>query len=192
MGRRLERWPDLNLYVADPKPALIRKIESEIEQAWSREACPTLTLIPSPIPGGASVAADAVIAVPMNDDSVTRFGNSASVVPPGRDILYVSGRVGSGGLAAATTETMRQLFDVLTHLGSTRADVVQVKAFIQPMSRWETVQLQIDRAFGDASSPPVVYVAWTSPLTRRRDRVDRGGARSGGDGRNHQLHHASR
>lgn len=161
-GATLGEVAKLNLYVADPKPALIRKIESEIEQAWSREACPALTLIPSPIPGGAAVAADAVIAVPVNDDAVTRFGNRASVMPPGRDILYVSGRVGSGALAKATTETMKQLFDVLAHLGSTPSDVVQVKAFIQPMSHWETVQLQIDRAFGDASSPPVVYVAWTS------------------------------
>lgn len=162
-GSTLADVAKLNLYVADPKPALIRRVETEIEQAWSREACPTLTLIPSPIPGGASVAADAVIAVPRDDDAVTRFGDRASVMPPGRDILYVSGRVGSGTLAEATRETMRQLFDVLTHLGSTPADVVQVKAFIQPMSRWETVQLQIDRAFGDASPPPVVYVAWTSP-----------------------------
>ncbi|MDE2929084.1 MAG: Rid family hydrolase [Acidobacteriota bacterium] len=162
-GSTLADVAKLNLYVAEPQPGLIRRIETEIEQAWSREACPALTLIPSPIPGGASVAADAVIAVPMNDGAVTRFGNKASVMPPGRDILYVSGRVGSGALAEATTETMRQLFDVLAHLGSTRADVVQVKAFIQPMSHWETVQLEIDRAFGNVSSPPVVYVAWTSP-----------------------------
>ena len=162
-GSTLADVAKLNLYVADPKPALIRRIKTEIEQAWSREACPILTLIPSPIPGGASVAADAVIAVPMNDDAVTRFGDKASVMPPGRDILYISGRVGSGALAEATTETMRQLFDVLTHLGSTPADVVQVKAFVQPMSHWETVQREIDRAFGASASPPVVYVAWTSP-----------------------------
>ena len=162
-GATLGEVARLNLYVADPKPALIREIETEIEQAWSREACPTLTLIPSPIPGGAAVAADAVIAVPMSDDAVARFGTRASVMPAGRDILYVSGRVGSGTLAEATSETMRQLFEVLTHLGSTRADVVQVKAFIQPMSRWETVRHEIERAFGDTGSPPVVYVAWTSP-----------------------------
>lgn len=161
-GATLGEVAKLNLYVADPKPALIHRIEAEIEQAWPREAGPVLTLIPSPIPGGASVAADAVIAVPMNDDAVTRFGNRVSVMPPGRDILYVSGRVGSGALAEATTETMRQLFDVLTHLGSTPADVVQVKAFIRPMSQWEAVQREIDGAFGDGASPPVVYVAWTS------------------------------
>lgn len=162
-GSTLADVAKLNIYVADSKPALIRRIETEIEQVWPREACPALTLIPSPIPGGAAVAADAVIAVPMNDDVVTRFGNKASAMPPGRDILYVSGRVGSGTLAEATTETLRQLFDVLTHLGSTPADVVQVKAFIQPMSRWETVRHEIERAFGDTGSPPVVYVAWTSP-----------------------------
>lgn len=162
-GSTLTDVAKLNLYVTDPNLALIRRIETEIEHAWSREACPTLTLIPSPIPGGASVAADAVIAVPVNDDAVTRFGKTASVMPPGRDILYVSGRVGSGALAEATTETIGELLDVLTHLGSTPADVVQVKAFIQPMSHWEAVQREIDRAFQDASSPPVVYVAWTSP-----------------------------
>ena len=162
-GSTLGDVAKLNLYLADPSPALIRRIEAEIEQAWPREACPALTLIPSPIPGGAPVAADAVIAVPTDDDAVTRFSGGATVMPAGRDILYVSGRVGSGTLAEATTETMRQLFDVLAHLGSTPSDVVQVKAFIQPMSRWETVRHEVERAFGDPGSPPVVYVAWTSP-----------------------------
>ena len=162
-GATLGDVAKLNLYVSDPDPDLIRRIETEIERAWPREACPALTLIPSPIPGDATVAADAVIAVPMNDDAVTRSTDRAAVMPPGRDILYVSGRVGSGALAEASSDTMRQLFEVLAHLGSAPADVVQVKAFIQPMSRWETVQREIDRAFGGAGSPPIVYVAWTSP-----------------------------
>ena len=163
-GATLGDVAKLNLYVADPSPALIRRIETEIGQDWPREACPALTLIPSPIPGdAAAVAADAVIAVPTDDDAVTRFSGQAAVMPVGRDILYVSGRAASGALAEATSETMRQLFDVLAHVGSTQVDVVQVKAFIQPMSDWETVQHEIDRAFGAAASPPVVYVAWTSP-----------------------------
>ena len=163
-GSTLGDVAKLNFYVAEPGSALIHRIETEIEQEWPRGACPALTLIPSPIPGAASaVAADAVIAVPVNDDAVTRFAGRASVMPAGRDILYVSGRAASGALAEATSETMKQLFDLLAHLGSTPADVVQVKAFIQPMSQWETVQYEIDRAFGDAASPPVVYVAWTSP-----------------------------
>ena len=163
-GSRLEDVAKLNLYVAEPSSALIDRIGTEIEQEWPRGACPALTLIPSPIPGGASaVAADAVIAVPVNDDAVTRFADRASVMPAGRDILYVSGRAASGALAEATAETMNQLFEVLAHLGSTPADVVQVKAFIQPMSQWETVQHEIDRSFGAAATPPVVHVAWTSP-----------------------------
>ena len=163
-GSTLGDVAKLNLYVAKPSPGSMRRIETEIERRWPRGACPALTLIPSPIPGGASaVAADAVIAVPVNDDAVTRFGGEASVMPAGRDILYVSGRAASGALANATLDTMRQLFDVLAHLGSAPADVVQVKAFIQPMSRWETAQNEIDRAFGDAATPPVVYAAWTSP-----------------------------
>jgi enamine deaminase RidA (YjgF/YER057c/UK114 family) len=163
-GATLGDVAKLNLYVADPSPALIRRIETEIGQDWPREACPALTLIPSPIPGdAAAVAADAVIAVPTDDDAVTRFSGQAAVMPAGRDILYVSGRAASGALAEATSETMRQLFDVLAHVGSTQVDVVQVKAFIQPMSDWETVQHEIDRSFGAAASPPVVHVAWTSP-----------------------------
>ena len=163
-GATLGSVAKLNLYVADPSPALIGRIETEIEQSWPRGACPVLTLIPSPIPGdAAAVAADAVIAVAADENVVTRFAERASVMPAGRDILYVSGRAASGALAKATSETMRQLFEVLSHSGSTPADVVQVKAFIQPMSRWETVEDEIDRAFGDAATPPVVYVAWTSP-----------------------------
>ena len=163
-GSTLEDVAKLNLYVAEPSPVLIRRMETEIEQAWPRAACPAVTLIPSPIPGNAATAAaDAVIAVAADDNAVTRFSGQAAVMPAGRDILYVSGRAASGALAEATKETMNQLFEVLGHVGSSPADVVQVKAFIQPMSQWEAVQREIDRAFRDASSPPVVYVAWTSP-----------------------------
>ena len=163
-GAKLEDVVKLNLYVANASSGLMEEIKSEIRQTWPRGNSPALTMIPSPVPGGSSdVAADAVIAVPTVGAAVTRFRNQAAVMPAERDILYVSGRVAPGGLATAASATMRQLFDVLAHLGSTPADVVQVKAFIQPMSRWETVRNEIDRAFGDTGSPPVVYAAWTSP-----------------------------
>lgn len=87
-GATLGNVAKLNLYVADPSPALVRRIKGEIEQAWPREACPAVTLIPSPVPGGAAVAADAVIAVSADGDAVTRFSGQAAVMPAGRDILY--------------------------------------------------------------------------------------------------------
>lgn len=154
----------LNVYVADNSLDLRSAILGGMAANWAKGKLPAVTIIPTPILGETTnIAADAVFAA--KDDTggkVERFGRDAAAMPANRDILYVSGRAASGELAEATTGTMEQLFAVLKHLGSTPADVVQVKAFIRPMSGWETVEREIEKSFGELGAPPLVFVEWSS------------------------------
>lgn len=157
----LEDVAKLNVYVTNPDSLFAATVRNWIAEAWKTKP-PAVTLIPTPLPGGTRIAADAVIATDSDSGKVERFERDAATMPANRDILYVSGRAASGELAEATAGTMTELFAVLEHLGSTPADVVQVKAFIRPMSGWETVERVIEESFGKLGAPPLVFVEWSS------------------------------
>lgn len=146
----------LNIYATESSAA------QEFLKLWEGPK-PSVTIALGSLPGDAKIACDAVIATDRSDAKVARFSHGGALMPAGRDILYLSGRAASGELAEATSGTMTQLFDILKQLGSTPADVVQVKAFIKPMSGWETVKGEIAKSFGDVGLPPLVMVEWTSP-----------------------------
>ena len=153
----------LNLYASSSDGALMAAIEDGLSHRWPRSARPAVTLTISPLIGEARLAADAVIAAPDSGTGlVERFDRDAATMPSGRDILYLSGRAASGEIAEATSGTMTELFAVLAHLGSEPKDVVQVKAFIHLMSEWETVEREIEKAFGELGAPPLVFVEWSS------------------------------
>ncbi|MDF1741727.1 MAG: RidA family protein [Verrucomicrobiales bacterium] len=157
----IEMVAKLNLYSASSDSNDQAGIRKAIASHWPAGKQPAITLIPSAIPGDALLAGDAVIAVPSQSSEVEIFERDAALMPATRDIIYVSGRAASGELAPATAGTMTQLFDVLGHLGSNPKDVVQVKAFIQPIDKWEIVEAEIEKSFG-GNPPPVVYVEWIS------------------------------
>ncbi len=152
----------LNLYLAADDAELKNAVEAGLAENWPPGKRPAVAIAQTKLPGETKVACDAVIACDAKTEEVERFERDAAVLSAARDIVYVSGRAASGELAEATSGTMEQLFAVLEHLGSGRKDVVQVKAFIQPMTGWETVEAEIEKSFGAAGAPPVVYVEWTS------------------------------
>jgi len=153
----------LNFYVADDSLDLRSAILGGMAVRWAKGKLPAVTIIKTPILNGKTkIAADAVFVAASDSDKVERFERDAATMPANRDILYVSGRAASGEIAEATSGTMKELFAVLEHLGSTPADVVQVKAFIRPMTEWETVEREIEKSFGDLGAPPLVFVEWTS------------------------------
>jgi len=65
-------------------------------------------------------------------------------------------------LPEATRKTLKTLMATIGHLGLARADVVQLKAFLQPMSEVGTVKKEIVNFFG-GQAPPLVFVEWISP-----------------------------
>lgn len=162
IGARKNGLVKLNLYVADDDPKLVSELTAAIKAAWPHGQRPAVTLISTPFGGEGSIAGDAVFAVNSKESEIQRFGSDVAVIPPGRDIIYVSGRAAPGNLSEASTATMKQLFDVISHFGSTPADVIQVKAFINSATDWQQAAAAIKTSFGEHVIPPTLLVEWQS------------------------------
>lgn len=128
-----------------------------VADRWPDNA-PAVTVVEAS--GGAPVSVDAVWHSESPDNA--DLSPSDGVLSPDRDIIHLSGRAASGELVEATSGTMEQLFDVLRGLGADRENVVQVKAFIQPIDQLEVVRESITESFGELPTPPIVFVQWTS------------------------------
>lgn len=159
-GGDLSTVAKLNVYVSDA--ASLSDAREVFADTWEAAKRPAVTLIPTELPAGHFAACDAV-AVAEGDVPGVVVAESASVMPANRDVLYVSGRAASGDLADATRGTMEQLFENLELFGSGKGDVVQIKAFLQPMKEVEVLEKEIEAFFPRGKAPPIVCIAWTSP-----------------------------
>ena len=87
--------------------------------------------------------------------------SAAALLPPGAKI-YLSGMADTNDLATATRITLEKITNALGHLDVRKADIVQLKAFLQPMKDIELVKKEVVRFFNGAA-PPVVFIEWISP-----------------------------
>ena len=85
----------------------------------------------------------------------------AAILPVGPKV-YVSGMADTNALPEATRKTLEKLVACIGHLNLTKKDIVQLKAFLQPMSEVAAVRKEIVNFF-DGDAPPVVFVEWISP-----------------------------
>ncbi len=155
----------------DPKTYSAAAIASVMAKRWPDGDAPATTMVLAS--GGQAVVVDAVWQVePINPKQATvgwakafdeQFPASTGVLSPMRDIIHVSGRAASGELTEAAAGTMVELFDVLKGIGGDRTDVVQVKAFIQPIDRLNEAEQAIAASFDGVDLPPIVFVEWISP-----------------------------
>jgi enamine deaminase RidA (YjgF/YER057c/UK114 family) len=87
-----------------------------------------------------------------------------AILPPGSRI-YVAGQAEKGkDLAEATRRTLESLRATLKFLGRDESDVVQLKAFVTPVTDVATVHREMARFFTKAPVPPVAFVEWQSTL----------------------------
>ncbi len=119
----------------------------------------------------ALVAIDAVAVSDTTDTSVTRArlprfsalkGTVASVLPGGGK-YYVSGQAKNGPLPEAVKETLASLEKTLRFLSLDKSRVIQLKAYMQPISAADSVQAAITEFFAPDLPPPTVFVEWNSP-----------------------------
>jgi len=87
---------------------------------------------------------------------------SPAASAPTGTIVYISGMADTNSLADATRITLGKLMSALGHLGLTKSDVIQLKAFFQPMSQAAVVRKAIVDFYGGIA-PPTVFVEWISP-----------------------------
>jgi enamine deaminase RidA (YjgF/YER057c/UK114 family) len=77
--------------------------------------------------------------------------------------VYVSGQAEPDpDLARSTRRTLEGLDATLKYLGLSRASIVQVKAFMQPMTAAAEVEREVEAFFGEGSVPPLALVDWRS------------------------------
>lgn len=77
--------------------------------------------------------------------------------------IYVSGQAEqSESLAEATRNTLESLHRTLEFLGRSDDDIVQLKAFVTPMSDFAVVRAEVQKFFEGKLPPPLVLVEWES------------------------------
>jgi enamine deaminase RidA (YjgF/YER057c/UK114 family) len=148
----------VNLYVSEA--ADVGAVERAVEARFG-EARPTMTVVVTSLPEpGARVALDAVATVAVDAERVRAIADGA-VLPAGAKV-FLSGLVERGnGMVEGVGRTMDGLGAMLTHLGLGWADVVQVKAFLQPYAERTIAEREIAARFAGGPVPPVVWVEWT-------------------------------
>lgn len=165
-GAKLDRVVRLNVYVA--RSELAAAVSEVLAKEFSGETKPAVTFV-----GGdllypeALVAMDAVAISTVQSPSPMHFHEKGSrfsyltVLPQG-GAVYVAGLAGKGDLASATRETMGKIQDAISHLGLEKHQIVQLKAFVTPITQADVVKGEIEKFFGKASVPPIIYVDWIS------------------------------
>lgn len=157
-GANLEEMVKLNLNCKEEWRGQLKEIRAELlKHPEITKAQPAITLLPNDIPGGGDLAGDAV----FNTSAQSRT-SSARSVPPGHEILYVSGKVGkANNLIPATQKTIESLTATLRSVGAAQKDIIQIKAFINPMEQWKEVRKAISESLEkDAKLPPLVFAEW--------------------------------
>jgi len=166
----------LNVYLA--KAEAMPEVQRVLALQFRGSIKPAVSFVVGSLPNetDALVAMDAVAPcristqVPGQKDShVLQHRNTSTlngsyfcnVLLPGPK-FYVSGMADTNNLPEATRKTLEKLVAAIGHLGLKKTDIVQLKAFLQPMSEVGVVRTEIVNFFAGAA-PPVVFVEWISP-----------------------------
>jgi enamine deaminase RidA (YjgF/YER057c/UK114 family) len=165
----LNRAIKLNVYATSPE--VVAEVKKVLGKRFAGEAKPAVSFVTGKLAHpDAQVAMDAVAVAeggaavkPIHSASLPGAGSHVAVLPAGARV-YVSGQAEKGDLAEATRRTLESLRKTLAFLGLRDADVVQVKAFMHPMSAVAEVEKEMTKHFGKDAVPPLVFVEWASPL----------------------------
>jgi enamine deaminase RidA (YjgF/YER057c/UK114 family) len=179
LGRMLEAaeselgWVvKLNIYISSSNS--LDAVHGVLARQFPGASKPAASFVVTPLPiPGALVAMDAVTMTRLQvrernvkwismPGEIERNGSNAAAVPSSGPLIYVSGMADTNGLPEATRITLGKLMSAIAHLGLGKSDVVQLKAFFQPMSEVAVVRKVIVDFF-QSNAPPTVFVEWTSP-----------------------------
>jgi enamine deaminase RidA (YjgF/YER057c/UK114 family) len=159
----------VKLNVTVDSPATRAAVERVLVERFPGKVKPAVSFVQGALPvEGARVAVDAV-AVSDADGQERRVrrlpgsGPSAAVLPVG-PCVYVAGQAEKGELAEATRKTLASLRQTLAFLGVEESQVVQVRAFVRPISDLGPIHKELAAHFGKDAVPPVVFVEWISTL----------------------------
>jgi enamine deaminase RidA (YjgF/YER057c/UK114 family) len=171
-GSGLDRVVKINICVANEDS--MPKVQQALASSFKGSNKPAVSFVAGKIAHeDALVAIDAVAtALPEGAAREVRWLRApnvyqspgiehAALLPAGPKI-YISGMADTNSLPEATRKTLEKLVATLGQLGGKKADIVQLKAFLEPMSDLAAVRKEIVDYFA-GTAPPVVFVEWISP-----------------------------
>lgn len=160
-GGELARMVRLTAYVADD--VAVSAVDALLATHFATTPV-AFTLIRTPLArSGARVALEAV-STSSSAATKVEISSTAALLPVGGK-MFISGQAEKGlDTASAVRLTMAGLVRSLKHLGLTTADVVQVKAFIQPFADHVEAAREAAATFAGGPVPPIVLMEWQSEL----------------------------
>ncbi len=187
----LDKVVKLNL--AAKNLAALETLQQQLTAAFGAQPPAVSVVISDLSHAEALVAIDAVAALPAG----TRYSIGFSKVPelpqvdhhlgilPAGQRVYISGQAEPGELLVATRKTMESLAKTLEFLNLTKAAIVQVKAFVNPMSRANEVHQEIAKFFDKSPLPPIVFIDWKFESPIEIEVIAWGGAERPGEPLDH-------
>lgn len=172
-GSGLDRLIRVNVYALST--GIIADFHEQLGKRLGNSIRPAVTSVQSPLPHrGVLIAVDAVAGAADAGKEVTlnRSKNvagddkcaDAAVLPAG-GIAYLSGHPeGFSVTTLPTTRSMTRLMKTLEQLGLAPKDVVQVKAFVNPVTTAQDILPEIQAFFPSGLTPPVVFVEWLASM----------------------------
>lgn len=133
--------------------------------AFPEDQRPCVSAVVTALPQGALVALDATALHTAANPRQVQIHQGIALLPQGTRIFIAGQAEPSEDLAEATSKTLQSLQRTLQFLGRSDADIVQLKAFVQPMSAAHVVQQQVTRFYTGRTPPPLVLVEWKSSAT---------------------------
>ncbi len=170
-GTNLEALVRLHVYLADDE--LSEMVLQSLVDFLPNRARPAITFVSGkPTRSGVLVSMDAVTVAPIT--SVTGrvslfradglYGaenrSHAAVLSPGRKIFIAGQAEIAEDLQSAVQATMRGLMATLAYAGAIAEDIVQIKAFINPVENAELIEQEIANFFRYGDAPPIVTLEW--------------------------------
>lgn len=165
----------LNVYLAND--SILPQVEKALRKPFGRNEKPAVSFVVTALPRrDALVAMDAVAADLNPSTQATTVKRQFSpylgggsmqeahmaTLPPG-GAVYISGQAKTNStLGTSTRTTLESLQKTLEFLRLTKADVVQLKCFLQPMTDVDSAKSEIVDFFSPDVAPPCVFVQWTT------------------------------
>lgn len=125
---------------------------------------PAVSAVVSTLPRTALVALDATALSTATNEEV-QLADDIALLPQGTRIFIAGQAESADNPSDATRKTLQSLQRTLEFLGRTNADIVQLKAFVQPMAEAGKVKDEVTRFYSGRRPPPLVLVEWKSSAT---------------------------
>ena len=150
------------LHVCAASGEHLRAVMEELPGHFPKGRCPAISYVVSRLPDGALVGLDVVASRESPSKLAVSRRTEVAILPEGQKIFIAGQAEPSQGLEEATAKTLESLSRTLKFLGRTDPDIVQLKAFVQPMSEADVVRQAVGKFYGEAEVPPLVLVEWDS------------------------------